>query len=163
MALDRKGQRPRQDLALKPSARKVDACDQFWNCDGRSLDERWAIPDHFRMLEINIERNGPATVVRLLGDLTGDDVDLLGEKLAELSSEPLARLAIDLEKTSSIDSTGLGRLMECVTRSRMRGGQVILVAPTPLVSGVLEVTHLDHWFEICDTMDEARRRLRSDD
>ena len=115
------------------------------------------------MLEIKVEQNGPATIVRLLGDLMGNDVDRLGEKLAELTSAPQARLAIDLEETSSIDSTGLGRLVECVTRSRMRGGRVILVAPTPLVSGVLEVTHLDHWFEICDTVDEARRRLCSDD
>ncbi len=121
------------------------------------------MPDHTNFLEINVEQAGSVTIVRLHGDLMGNDVDRLGEKLSELTSAPRARLAIDLEKTSSIDSTGLGRLMECVTRSRMRGGHVILVAPTPLVSGVLEVTHLDHWFEICDTVDEARRRLCSDD
>ena len=155
--------RSRQGSSLKPSASEGDACDQFRNCHGRSLDECWEMPDHSRVLEINVEQAGPVTIVSLLGDLMGSDVDRLGAELAELTSAPRARLAIDLEKTSSIDSTGLGRLMECVTRSRMRGGHVILVAPTPLVSGVLEVTHLDHWFEICDTVDEARRRLCSED
>ena len=76
------------------------------------------------------------------------------EKLTELASEPKARLAIDLAKTELIDSSGLGRLIECVTRSRMRGGHIVLVAPTPFVRGVLSVTHLDNWFEICDTIDD---------
>ncbi len=159
----RSEKRPRQESNLKPSAPKAEACDQSSNYDGRSLDECCEMPDHSPVLEINVEQDGPVTVVRLLGDLMGNDVDRLGEKLAELTSAPQARLAIDLARTTSIDSTGLGRLMECVTRSRMRGGHVILVAPTPLVSGVLEVTHLDHWFEICDTVDEARQRLCSDD
>ena len=121
------------------------------------------MPDHLLMLEIKVQQDGPVTFVTLLGDLTGEDVNRLAEKLAELDSEPQVRLAIDLEKTNLIDSSGLGRLMECVTRSRMRGGHVVLVAPTPFVCGVLRVTHLDHWFEICDTVDDARRRLSSDD
>ena len=121
------------------------------------------MPDHLLMLEINVQQDGPITFVTLLGDLMGEDVDRLAEKLAELDSEPQARLAINLEKTNLIDSSGLGRLMECVTRSRMRGGHVVLVAPTPFVCGVLSLTHLDHWFEICDTVDDARRRLTSDD
>ena len=115
------------------------------------------------MLEINVQQDEPATIVTLLGDLMGDDADRLAEKLAELASEPRARLAIDLARTELIDSSGLGRLMECVTRSRMRGGHVVLVAPTPFVRGVLSVTKLDHWFEICDTVDDARLLLCSDD
>lgn len=128
-----------------------------------SLDEFGEKPDHLPMLEINVQQDEPATIVTLLGDLMGEDADRLAEKLAELASEPRARLAIDLEKTELIDSSGLGRLMECVTRSRMRGGHVVLVAPTPFVRGVLSVTKLDHWFEICDTVDDARQRLCSDD
>lgn len=102
-------------------------------------------------------------MLTLYGELMGSDVDRLGEKLAEVASDPWARLVIDLEKTELIDSSGLGWLVECVIRSRMRGGHVVLVAPTPFVHGVLSVTHLDHWFEICDTVDDARRRLCSDD
>lgn len=113
------------------------------------------------MLEINVRQDRSLTIVTLVGDLVGEDVDRLAEKLAELDSEPKARLAIDLARTNLIDSSGLGRLMECVTRSRLRGGHVVLVSPTPFVAGVLGVTHLDHWFEICDTVDDARQRLDS--
>jgi len=111
-------------------------------------------------IQINVQDDGSVIIVSLLGDLMGGSVDQLAARLTELMASPQTRLAIDLEKVNSIDSSGLGQLMECVTRSRLRGGHVVLVAPTPFVSGVLRVTHLDHWFEIYDSMDESLQILR---
>ena len=55
--------------------------------DGR-LDDLREISDPPSMLEIKLQQDGPVTIVILLGDLAGEDVDRLAEKLAELDSEP---------------------------------------------------------------------------
>jgi anti-anti-sigma factor len=128
-----------------------------------TFDTAEAMPDDPFMLEIKTKQQGPVTIVTLVGDLVGEDVGGVSATLADAVSHLRARVAIDLENTKSISSSGLGCFMECVTRARIRDGQVILVAPNPLISGVLSVTHLDHWFEICDTLDDALRRLSSDD
>jgi hypothetical protein len=41
----------------------------------------------------------------------------------------------------------------------MREGRVILVGPSAFVRGVMEVTQLDQWFEVCDDLDKAARRF----
>lgn len=111
------------------------------------------------MIDLQVERDGPLTIVRMIGDLSGTDVETAGETLAAATDAADARVVIDLSETKTIDSSGLGELMSCVTKARLRGGEVVLLAPTPFVSGVLNVTRLDHWFEIHDTLDAARRRF----
>ena len=111
------------------------------------------------MIELQVERDGPITIVRMIGELSGVDVEKAGKALAAATDSAEARVVIDLSETKMIDSTGLGELMNCVTKARLRGGEVVLLAPTPFVSGVLSVTRLDHWFEIHDTLDAVRSRF----
>ena len=94
-------------------------------------------------------------------------LDVLGierftETLQEHACGEEAHLAIDLSQLTLIDSSGLSAMISLVTRARLTNGQVVLVAPSPFVSGILEVTHLDHWFDICDSLDDAARRLDSE-
>ncbi len=98
----------------------------------------------------------------MIGELSGSDVETAGKTLAAATDSADARVVIDLSETKMIDSTGLGELMNCVTKARLRGGEVVLLSPTPFVSGVLSMTRLDHWFEIHDTLDAARRRFESE-
>jgi len=114
------------------------------------------------MIDFRIERDGPLTVVHMIGELIGLDVERASEALARVTDAPDARVVIDLSELKMIDSSGLGELMNCVTKARLRGGEVLLLSPTPFVSGVLSVTRLDHWFEIHDTLDAARRRFEAD-
>ena len=113
------------------------------------------------MLEIRTEHHGAVAVVHLAGDLAGLDVDRAGQALNEATEAPSSRVIIDLAETRSISSSGLGQLMACVSRSRLRGGEVVLLSPTPFVRGVLTVTRLDKWFEIFDTLEAAQARLES--
>ena len=111
------------------------------------------------MIDLQVEQHGPITIVRMIGELSGPDVETAGKTLAAATDAVDARVVIDLSETKMIDSTGLGELMNCVTKARLRGGEVVLLAPTPFVAGVLGVTRLDHWFEIHDTLEAARRRF----
>ena len=110
-------------------------------------------------MELTIDTAGPFAVARVRGSLgTGDEAEFT-ERLHPLAANPQAKLAIVLSELASIDSSGLGSLIGLVTRARMREGRVILVEPTAFVRGVMEVTQLDQWFEVCDDLNEAARRF----
>ncbi len=111
------------------------------------------------MFEIQTDNKNVFTVVRLSGELTELDVDRLTETLADVAYGELARVAVDLSGLKTIDSSGLSALITVVTRARLTQGRVVLVAPSPFVSGVLGVTRLDKWFDMCDTMADAEQKL----
>jgi anti-anti-sigma factor len=107
-------------------------------------------------MDITIDRSGPFAVVRPRGDLTFEAAEQFANELddPELSA-PQAKVAVVLNEVTAIDSAGLGALISLVTRSRLREGRVIIVGPSRFVRGVMEVTQLDHWFEICDDLEQA--------
>ena len=111
------------------------------------------------MLNLEIDTTGSFVTATLRGELGSSDIESFADALHDHAAGEGARLAIDLSALASIDSTGLSALINLVTRARLSQGRVILVAPTPLVSGVLNVTRLDSWFEVCDTLDAADRRF----
>lgn len=110
-------------------------------------------------MELQIEQGEPFPIARMAGELGTMDADQLTEALHELVSGPEAKLAIELSALQSISSSGLSALVNLVTRARLGGGEVVLIAPTSFVTGVLNVTRLDKWFNVCQNLDEARQRL----
>ncbi len=117
------------------------------------------------MLSIEIDDSQPQgglpgfTVARLTGELGTTDVARFIDTLYEYAAGDGAMLAVDLSGLDAIDSRGLSALIQLVTRSRMSQARVILVGPNPMVGGVLNVTRLDTWFEVCATLDEAATRF----
>lgn len=111
------------------------------------------------MLDIQMDRTRSFPVARLSGALSGLDADQLSDALGELPYGEEARLAIDLSGLRSIDSNGLAVLIAVVTRSRLTRGRVVLVAPSPFVAGVLSVTRLDGWFDVCTDLAGAEKLL----
>jgi anti-sigma B factor antagonist len=111
------------------------------------------------MLNIEIDNSRDFTVAKVSGELGVANVERFAETLHEHAVGERAALAVDLSALQFIDSSGLSGLIQVTTRARLSRGRVILVAPTPLVSGVLSVTRLDSWFEVCDSLEEAGRRF----
>ncbi|MDO8631546.1 MAG: STAS domain-containing protein [Phycisphaerales bacterium] len=111
------------------------------------------------MLDIRTESGASFTVVRLAGELTELDAERLTDVLADIAYGDNARVAVELSGLKTIDSSGLSALITIVTRSRLTQGRVVLVTPSPFVSGILSVTRLDTWFDLCDTLVEAERML----
>ncbi len=110
-------------------------------------------------MDIQIDNSRPFTVANVSGVLDVLGIEKFTETLQEHACGEEARLAIDLSQLKMIDSSGLSAMISLATRARLTSGQVVLVAPSPFVSGILEVTHLDHWFDVCDNLDDAARRL----
>jgi len=113
----------------------------------------------FETFSIDVSEQTGFTRARLCGTLKAADAPDLTEALIDHAVGAGAKLAIDLSDLQALDSAGLSVLIQLVTRSRMTGGRVVLVGPTSFVSGVLEVTRLNTWFEICTSLAEASRKL----
>ena len=111
------------------------------------------------MMDIQIDNSGPFTIARISGNLIGQDVVRFTEELQELVSGEGSALAVELSALDLIDSSGLAALMNLVTRARLSNGKVVLVSPSAFVAGIFNVTRLDTWFDICDTLDEAQQKL----
>ncbi|MCP4245974.1 MAG: STAS domain-containing protein [bacterium] len=110
-------------------------------------------------MQITIDDNGPFAIVRVTGHLSGEDARRLTEEVHPLMRGRETRLAVGLEELKTVDSAGLSCLIGIVTRARLGQGQAVLVGPSKFVRGVLEVTQLDTWFDICADFDEAAERL----
>jgi len=112
-------------------------------------------------MNINIKNDGPVTVARLSGAFDLGDEKQIAEELHPLVVEPHSRVAVDMTRLKEINSQGLSQLINMVIRSRMNRSKVVIVSPTPLVMGVMEVTRLDEWFEMADDVEAAIAALES--
>ncbi|MFN8123781.1 MAG: STAS domain-containing protein [Thermoleophilia bacterium] len=99
-------------------------------------------------MEIGRERRPNATVLRLTGEL---DLATAPDVLAAVEAatgDGTSRLVLDMSGVSFIDSTGVRTLLEA---NRVAGNDLSLLAPSPAVTRVLELTELrGHLHEIAD-------------
>ncbi|HUU84116.1 MAG TPA: STAS domain-containing protein [Phycisphaerae bacterium] len=110
-------------------------------------------------MEISIEQSKSYTVARVAGALSTEDAEQFIERMHPLVSERGSKVIVGLDQVTSISSSGLSALVSIATHARLAEGRVILVGPSKFVKGILEVTELDHWFEVCDDYAEAEQRL----
>src|ERR1041385_259095 len=95
-------------------------------------------------------------------------VDLIGElsrrapsihSLKDLLEQSHSSLVLNLSGISYIDSSGLGQLIAIWTSIGNRGGQLVLLRPSPRVFSQLQMTRLDTVFTIVENEEEAVRRI----
>ncbi|MFQ5424736.1 MAG: STAS domain-containing protein [Phycisphaerae bacterium] len=110
-------------------------------------------------MTIELENRDGVSFVTCAGELRGaDDAHWFGQMNA-LLDKPDARLIMDLEKMTYLNSSGLGKLVQLAARANSQGGRVILSNASPFVRGVIEATGLNRFFELADTTDQALSRI----
>ncbi|MHB9133222.1 MAG: STAS domain-containing protein [Armatimonadota bacterium] len=83
--------------------------------------------------------------------------------MIELIEQGCSHLLINLHRTVYIDSTGLGTLVGLMRRAREQGGEVRLIAPSPQVRRLLEITRLTNAFAIDRSEEEAVEHLTEEE
>ena len=98
-------------------------------------------------------------VVDLAGELSrrGPSLNNPMKELLELSR---SSLVLNLSGVSYVDSSGLGQLISIWTSIVNRGGELILLRPSPRVYAQLQMTKLDTVFTITQNEEEAVRRIQ---
>ena len=110
---------------------------------------------------VTIDTSGSFAVAALSGEFGLIDQEGVGERLGALVAAPESRVAVVLKDLKQINSVGLSVLINVVTRARLNRSRVVLVAPSPFVANVLEVTALDQWFDIVDDLTAADEQLQA--
>jgi len=96
-----------------------------------------------------------ATVVAPTGRLDVAGAPALKDAIAEAVKNGPARVVIDMEGVSFVDSTGLGSVIAALKQIRSSQGELRLAAPNQQVRVVLELTTLDRVFPYFATVEEA--------
>lgn len=104
---------------------------------------------------IDVERRAGAAVVRLSGACTMEVAAKLGDCLRGLAAEALSPIVLEMSGLDFIESTGLGGIVAGYLRARRHDGEIRLVAPTPPIRELLELTRLTQLFPIHETLAEA--------
>jgi anti-sigma B factor antagonist len=105
-------------------------------------------------LVIDVEQQGASTVLVPRGEIDLDTAPALREALVAAIGDG-ARIIVDLEAVSFIDSVGLGMLVSGLKRARSQGGDLELVCTSQAILKPLEITGLDRVFTIHAARDAA--------
>lgn len=108
------------------------------------------------MIEIDVFRrpDGIAVVVPQ-GRLNMVAARQVKELLATLVSEGSSRIVVDLERTTFLDSSGLGALIGGLKSARQAGGDLRIARPTPEVMTVFTLTNMDKVLRPRDDVESA--------
>jgi anti-sigma B factor antagonist len=102
-----------------------------------------------------VRKTGEATVVVLEGDVDLHQSPDLHARLVEIATERPRRLLLDLSAVPYMDSSGVGTLVEVFRRVSGYKGKLVLFGLTSRVRSVFEITKLDRFFTICETLNQA--------
>lgn len=97
-------------------------------------------------------------VVTIAGELVGGHTQLV-EEVTNLLTAPRARIILDLAGVPFMNSTGLSELVRITAQANIQEARVVLANLSPFVSGVLQTSQLDRFFDISPTVGDAIQKL----
>jgi anti-sigma B factor antagonist len=108
-------------------------------------------------VEITRKELSPAvTVLELRGPLQmGVECKRLELAVDELLREKKTRVVLDLTNVSKVDSGGVGKIVNCLSRLRVVGGTMCLAGVGGMIGGVLKLTQVDRLMKIYPTAQDA--------
>ena len=108
-------------------------------------------------MKITTEKTGGVDVAYFSGAADVSAVAAVRHALRRGLDDSGFHLVCDLSKVNFICSDALGAFITAHQEARAAGGFLRLVQPQDRVAEILATTHLDRLFEICDSLDAARR------
>lgn len=106
-------------------------------------------------MNVEIEDRAGVKVLHFHGMLSHESEEAVAKSVVALLSEGAARIVLDLGAVNMINSAGLGSLVHVAAQANSQNCRLVLARPTPFVSGVLETTKLNRFFEVHPTIDAA--------
>jgi anti-anti-sigma factor len=97
--------------------------------------------------------------VRLSGRMDIAGVDAIALPFAGLAATDSRRVIVDLSAVEFLASIGIRAILQNARAHRLRGGRMVLLAPKPLVSEVLEAAGVANLVPIVHDLAAARAAL----
>jgi anti-anti-sigma factor len=92
-------------------------------------------------------------VLEITGELAGAKVGKIAAELERLRKTPAKTIAIDLSKTTFIDSHGLGVFMYCWRLLENDHRDLVFVNPQGFILNMFQNTNLDRMFKVVDSIE----------
>lgn len=103
----------------------------------------------------DIQHRGGASIVVLAGEVDFNQSHKLLDALDDLVEQRPRQLVIDLSDVEYMDSSGLGTLVKVFQQVNSYSGKMSLVGMNDRVRSAFQITRLDQFFAIHQTVDEA--------
>ncbi len=94
------------------------------------------------LLKIDVKRSRDQLVLSASGELDLASAPLLQEHLLDAVQAKVGEVVVDLERTTYIDSVGLGVLATAHRRLATSGGELIIRSPSTQVVDLFEIAGL---------------------
>ena len=96
-------------------------------------------------------------VLEISGDFAGENASKAAVLLEEMRTSTEGGIAVDLKRTTFIDSVGLEALLVLYGEALALGGEIKVSAPTEIGRDILKATRLQSVIEVHPSTPEARR------
>ncbi len=103
----------------------------------------------------DVQERAEGSVVVLAGEVDFNQSHKVLEALNAVVEKRPRRLVIDLAAVEYMDSSGLGTLVKIFQQVNAYKGKMALVAMNDRVRNAFEITRLDQFFAVHETVDEA--------
>jgi anti-sigma B factor antagonist len=109
------------------------------------------------LVHINKREFKPGIIILELGGplQMGVECKQLELALDQLLRDGHIRVVLDLSKLTKLDSSGLGKIVNCFSRLKTAGGALCLAGTTGMIDGVLKLAHADRFLKAFPTAREA--------
>lgn len=104
--------------------------------------------------KIKINRIKDFPVIEIIGELVGSNVGKVSSKLESVKNSTERRIAIDLRKTTFIDSHGLGVFVFFQRRLTEEEKELVFIKPSDFIMDIFEGANLTKIFNIIDDEDK---------
>ena len=103
----------------------------------------------------NVRRQQQAVIIEVAGNIDLATSPMFQQGIIKLLSDKPERVIINFSEVPYMDSSGIASLVKVLSQVRANGASLHLVALTPRVRSLFEITRLDTVFSIHDTEQEA--------
>jgi anti-sigma B factor antagonist len=106
-------------------------------------------------MSFTVKKAGDVTIFEVEGTLIVGNRQELKQKVIEEIEAGARKVLVDFEKTTYIDSSGLGVLVSLAKKIRESGGDLRLANLNDDLQTLFELTKLDTLFQISESRDRA--------
>jgi len=103
----------------------------------------------------NVRWDNKTAIIDVVGEIDLHSSTALQQGLLGVLDRKPEHVLVNLAEVPYMDSSGVASLVKLLSRTRKVGIEVTLVALSPKVRSIFEITRLDSVFRICNTEAEA--------
>ncbi len=112
-------------------------------------------------LSYTLHFDDPVVIYSLKGKIIADpDFETLEREVFDQMNKNYYRVVFDLEKLTHTNSSGIAFFMRTLTKSRIMGGELILINLKGNLEKIFQVAKLTEVYTICDTLEQATQHFK---